>query len=282
LTATVSESEKGDTVIVDRILKYLSEEKQEIEGGVKHEVEKLAGYSFQRQFMTNEESDTKGMLRMSSCGKCPRQLAYKFLGIPTEGKEIDGRAKLIFFAGDLCELVITNLAKLAGVILTATGLNQIHLEGKVGEVNVTGHPDGMVLHEGKWYLFECKSMSDYAFDRFQKDSYLDPSYIAQVNIYMHKLDLNQCVVVGYDKNSGVMHEIIITKDPEVVKAAIANLQAVVDSTEAKLPARPYVADEKGFMPWMCMYCHAYKTCLIDTGMAEKVLVRNAWKLKAVK
>lgn len=267
-------------MIVDRILKFLSEEKQEIEGGARYEVEKLAGYSFQRQFQTNEESDTKGKLRMSSCGKCPRQLAYKFLGIPTEGKEIDGRAKLIFFAGDLCELVITNLAKLAGVILTATGLNQIHLEGKVGEVVVTGHPDGMVLHDGEWHLFECKSMSDYAFDRFQKDSYLDDSYIAQVNIYMYKMNLKKCVVVGYDKNSGVMHEIIVPFSLEVATRAMDNLRAVVKSTESNLPARPYLPDEKGFFPWMCMYCHAYKTCLIDSGLAEKVLVRNAWKLKA--
>jgi hypothetical protein len=274
-------------MIVDRILAYLSAGQLGINEAVKQEVEKIAGYSFQRQFMTEEDTDKKGKLRMSSCGKCPRQLAYSFHGIKTEGKEIDARAKLIFFAGDLCELVITNLAKLAGVVITATGLNQINLEAEMmiesGMQKVTGHPDGMVLHEGKWYLFECKSMSDFAFDRFQKDGTLDDSYIAQVNIYMHKLDLNACVVVGYDKNSGVMHEIILQKDVEVVKKAVQNLRTVLDSTPESLPERPYSPDPKtGLYPWNCIYCAHYKTCMIDSGLAEKVLVRNAWKLKAVK
>lgn len=278
-------------MIVDKILAYLDAGKLGINEALKREVEKIAGYSFERQFMTEEDADKKGKLRMSSCGKCARQLAYSYHGIKTEGKEIDARAKLVFFAGDLCELVITNLAKLAGVVLTATGLNQINLEGTIAgwekegvtkSVTVTGHPDGMVLDSGEWVLFECKSMSDYAFDRFQKDGYLDDSYIAQVNIYMYKMNLKKCVVVGYDKNSGVMHEVIIHKDPEVVKKALQNLQTVVNSTPESLPERPYMPDPKtGLYPWNCIYCAHYKTCMIDSGLAEKVLVRNAWKLKAV-
>lgn len=268
-------------MIVDKILKYLSEGQLQINEALKHEVERIAGYSFVRQFMTEEDSDTKGKLRMSSCGKCPRQLAYAFHGYEKKGKELDARAKLIFFAGDLCELVITNLAKLAGVVMTATGLNQLTLTGKVGKTDVTGHPDGMVLHDGKWYLFECKSMADYAFEKFQKDGYLDDSYVAQCNIYMHKLDLDACVVVGYDKNSGVMHEIILKKDPEVVKRAIANLTAVAESSPEKLPEAPeaYNPDDKGFYPWQCLYCAYWGWCRVD---AEKVLVRNSYKLKVLK
>lgn len=266
-------------MIVDAIGRYLTEKAKTLDEALKYEVEKLAGWAFKRQFMTDDESDTKGKLRMSSCGKCARQLAYAFHGIEKKGKEQDARSKLVFFTGDLIELVITNLAKLAGVVMTATGLNQLTLTGKVGETAVTGHPDGMVLHEGKWYLFECKSMSSYSFERFQKDSYLDPSYISQTNIYMHKLDLDACVVVGYDKDSGVMHEVIVKKDSEVVKRAVANLQTVVDSTPETLPEPPAELNydqETGFYPWNCLYCSYWGHCRTN---AEKVLVRNAYKLQ---
>lgn len=274
-------------MICDRIGQYLTEKGKTIDEALRYEVEKIAGFCFKRQFMTDEESDTKGKLRMSSCGKCPRQLAYAFHGFEKKGKEIDARAKLIFFAGDICELVITNLAKLAGCTLTATGLNQLTLTGNIMRkvtagnelpVEVTGHPDGMVLHEGKWYLLEVKSMSSYAFERFQECGDVDDSYICQMNIYMHKLDLDACVLVGYNKDSGVMHEIIVKKDSEIVRKAVANLQTVVDSTPESLPPQPaeFGPDEKGYYTWNCLYCAYWGHCRTN---AERVLVRNSYKLK---
>src|SRR3990167_3186760 len=101
-------------MIVDKINKYLSEAGKTIEESLRYDVEKLAGAAFQRQFMDSEVYDAKGKLWFSGIGKCVRQQAYKFHGFEKKGKEIDARAKLAFFTGDLVELTIVSLAKLAG------------------------------------------------------------------------------------------------------------------------------------------------------------------------
>ena len=83
-------------MIVDKINEYLSNNNLLLDEALRYEVEKLAGATFKRQFMDNEERDSKGKIYFSSVGRCSRQVAYQFHGFEKKGKEIDGRAKLIF------------------------------------------------------------------------------------------------------------------------------------------------------------------------------------------
>ena len=227
--------------------------------------------------MTEEHGVSKGTLRLSSAGKCARQLAYAYHGFEKKGKEIDARAKIIFFQGDLVELMLSSIAKLAGCNLTATGLNQAVCKLQVGETFITGHTDGLLIEPGEIYLVEFKSMSSYGFERFEK-GFIDDSYIAQYNVYMEALGLKRCVFIGCNKDSGVLHEMVITKDPVIVEKAKANLAKVIASTPTALPDPPkeYGPDEKGFYTWNCMYCAFWGICRPN---AEKVLVKNSWKLK---
>jgi len=268
-------------MIVDRINKYLSSKELKINDYIADNIGTLAKWSFKRQFMENGNSHSK--ISMSACGKCTRQLAYKYHDIPQNGKELDSRAKIVFWQGDLVETMITELAKLAGVNIMATGLNQLSLTTPVEKtvplaesetVEVPGHPDGIVLSD-ETYLFECKSMSSYAFRTFEKGE-IDDSYRAQVNIYMDALKLNACVIVAMSKDSGVLGELIVKKDFDIVQKCHDNLETVLNSDRKKLPRGWYEPNDKGLYPWQCLYCSWHGLCKPN---AEKVLVGKAYKLK---
>lgn len=264
-------------MIIDKILTYLSQEGKTLDEALRYEVEKLAGVSFKRQFMTEENGVSKGTLRLSSAGKCPRQLAYGYHGYEKKGKEIDARAKIIFFQGDLVELMLASIAKLAGCNLTATGLNQATVSLPINGTIVKGHTDALLIEAGEIFLVEFKSMSSYSFERFEK-GYIDDSYIAQYNGYLEALGINRCVFVGLNKDNGVLHEMVITKDPKIVERIKANLSTVLESTPENLPDPPkeYGPDEKGLYVWQCLYCAYWGLCRTN---AEKVLVKNSYKLK---
>ena len=262
-------------MIVDKILEYLNSKESTLNESIAYEVGQIANFSFRRQFMEDRES--KPGLRLSAGGKCPRQQAYGLHGFEKKGKEIDGRAKIIFFQGDLVELVIVQLAKQAGCSIAGTGLSQMGTWLTIEEHQIPGHPDG-VLFNGKPYLIEVKSMADFSFKKFEKGD-VDDSYKAQVSLYMEAMGLDECVFVGLNKNNGIMHEIIIKKDPELVEKLKSNLSVILKSTKDKLPEPAYKVGEKGFYPWQCLYCSFWGHCRPN---AEKVLVSRAYKLKEKK
>lgn len=265
-------------MIVDKIYEYLTKKEKTLDDYLLEEVSKLSRFAFKRQFMTEDSDERK--LRLSSAGKCPRQLSYLINGFEKKGREIDSRAKLIFWTGDLAELTIVSLAKCAGVPMLATGLNQLKVSITISGKEILGHPDGLVLHEGTALLLEVKSMSSYSFDSFVKGN-LDSSYWVQVNEYMHALKLTMCIFVAINKDNGLLHEMIVYYDEELHKRTVTSLSLVINSNKDVLPERPFKPDEKGFYPWNCAYCAFYTTCLIEPKLAEKVTVNNSTKLKAV-
>lgn len=255
-------NEKGDT-LNDAILK--------LNDTILKEVRENSEYVFKRQFM--QDSQFSGNLRLSSAGKCPRKLAYKMFGFSEQGKSIDARAKIIFWFGDMIEIGIVGLAKLAGVKLEDTGLEQRTVSIELDGNKITGHPDGIIGD----CLLEIKSMSSFAYKEFDKGS-INDSYIAQVNLYMDALGLDKCCFVAMDKNSSALGELIIKKDLRIVEEVKRNLSLVLNSTKENLPPARYECNDKGFYPWQCMYCSYWKHC---HKTADKVLVGKRYKLKEV-
>lgn len=258
-------------MIVDKINTYLAGSGKTVDEALLAEVAQLARYSFERQFGEREEK--QGTLRLSSIGRCLRQQAYNVLGVPPNGKEIDSRSKMVFFQGDLAELAIIYLAKLAGCDISVSGLSQ----EKVDLMGVKGHPDG-VYHNGADYLLEAKSMSSYGFAEFQRGE-IDPGYRYQINSYMEAKGLEKTIVIGLNKDAGVLHEMLVEKDPAIVADIRARIETLRQVALDKLPPRPYAPNDKGFYPWNCLYCAHWKTCLPG---AEKVLVGRSYKLKETK
>ena len=261
-------------MIVEAIDKYLRTEGKEFNEYLKHDIEKIAGWTFQRQFIDDRETK-KGVLRLSSAGRCARQQAYAFWGYERNGREIDTRAKLTFWIGDLIELTVVSLMRQAGIKVMATGFNQLTVKFDVDGIEVLGHPDGIVHHNGEFYLLEVKSMSSYGYQRFEKGD-IDAAYLTQANAYMEALNLDKAVFVVINKDNAVMAEQKVNKDPSYVAAARLNLGTVLASSKDNLPQRAHKPDEKGYLPWQCQYCAYWKTCWPD---AKEVLVSKRKKLK---
>ena len=253
-------------MIVEKINAYLNSTGQTIPEAILNEVGELAKWSFQRQFGEREETEAK--LRLSSVGRCVRQQSYKLLGFEENGKSIDARARMVFFTGDIAEIAIVQLAKAAGANITFSGKDQktVSLEG------IEGHPDGVVDGDT---LLEVKSMSSFSFKDFER-GVLDEGYRYQINAYAEALGLSKAIVVALNKDAGVLAEMAVTKDPAIVNDIKLRIKIIQKATKDKLPPRPFAPNDKGFLPWQCNYCFAYKHCWPS---AERVVVKNAYKLK---
>jgi hypothetical protein len=263
-------------MIANKILSYLADNKKSVDEALLSHVAEAVKLAFKRRFFEEDVFDSKGKLWGSSCGKCVRQNAYNYLGVPKNGRGFDSRAKLVFWAGDIAELTITILAKAAGVPITNIGSDQLKASLQVGDKAIALRPDG--LCEG--HLVEIKSMTSYSFERFEKSG-PGEEYYAQVQAGMEALNLEKCVFVAYNKESSVLAERIVHKDPEYIKTIRANAERVFASTLETLPERPMKPDDKGFYPWNCIYCDHHKTCLVEPGLAELVVVKNAYKMRAL-
>jgi len=263
-------------MIVEKIYQYLSGQEKTLNDAILDEVAQNSRFAFKRQFMEADQND-KGKIRLSSAGRCARQVAYAYHGFEKKGKEIDARAKLVFWTGDLIELTVVNLAKLAGCVLLHTGQDQLTVSLPVNGTFAIGHPDGIFLEDGKNYLLEVKSMSSFSYAKFEKGE-IDEGYISQINAYMSALNLDACAFIGLNKDNGMMHELIVRKSQKEVEKLTKNLTAVAHSTPEKLPPPPaeLEANEKGVFPWNCLYCAFWVHCRVG---AKKVLVGKSYKLR---
>ena len=263
-------------MIADKISEYLSESNSTVNDHLCYQIEKLAGLAFRRQFMTAPTSRS-GALSLSGAGKCPRQLAYGLHNFEPMGKEIDGRGRMTFFQGDLVELTLMTLARLAGCNIVGTGFNQICVKLDVDGTLIEGHPDGFLIGSDMTRLVECKSMNSFAFERFENGD-IDDSYYAQINTYLEATNLDECVMVAMNKDNGVVKENIVFRDPVLINTIKTKLSLVLKSSRETLPDAPadLDADAKGFYPWNCLYCAYWGHC--RTG-AQRVVVGKSYKLK---
>lgn len=273
-------------MLVDKINAYLATEGKTVDEAILTEVAAIARYAFERQFGTRESKTPE--IWLSGIGKCTRMQAYNLLGFEPNGKEVDSRTKMVFFAGDMAELAIVQVARQAGCDITDCGLIQkkVEIDGARGRVDgilnipvqsFQEHPEDVpVTTPAKQYLVEVKSMTSYGFEEFERGQ-LDISYRYQVNAYLEALGLEKAIVVALNKDAGVLNEAVISKDEAIVadiKARIVQLRA---ANRENLPPRPYSPDEKGILPWNCLYCNHWKTCW---PKAERVLVNKRYKLRA--
>lgn len=256
-------------MIVDKINAYLDGKGKEIDAALLEEISLLSGENFSRQFGVRQD---KGGMRLSSIGNCTRKQAYEYLNVPRKGKEVDARGRMVFFQGDCVELAIVYLMVLAGLKLSHYGKNQktVKLDG------VDGHPDAVLHGESEDFLVSVKSMSSYGFEEFQRGN-INEDYLYQENSYLEAENLNRSVYVGLNKDSGVLHEHIITKNPKIIAQIKENIKTVRGATLDNLPPRKFSPDDKDFLPWNCLYCSHWGNCWPDGNL---VLAKNKYRLKA--
>lgn len=270
-------------MVVDKIYQYLNGQCKErntpLEAAVRLAIQDLSWNGFNRQFIDNSKKDREGYISISGIGSCPRKQAYSYHKYPENGKEIDARGMITFWNGDMAEMCVTQLAVLAGVPIKNIGTDQKTVTYRFmngnKEYSISGHPDGTI---GDDVLFECKSMTSYGFEKFEKCD-IDETYMTQINVYMVALGINKCCIVAFCKETGCLAEKIINADVKYVKEAMENIIAIKESTKEYLPKARYTFDDKGFYPWQCTYCGFWGTCHTN---AERVLVGKSYKLKEKK
>ena len=143
------------------------------------------------------QSQAVGFIRMSSAGKCRRQIGYEVLGCP-ESDPTPTEGRNVLELGDAAEAVLVRRLQEEGWELEFTrwvcpepgqrdGGEQ--LEVRLEEPPRVGHPDGRCRHpeltSNLWVLLECKGMNAYQYRRFLQEGFLtsNPQYLGQVAQY---------------------------------------------------------------------------------------------------
>lgn len=216
---------------------------------------------FNNQFV-NPDREGGSKVYASNVGGCVRKLAYSVLDFPAEGKEIDQRARNIFFTGGMWEIVVIELAKLAGFNVTECLGDQIKHKLKCGPYEITVMPDGKVNIDGEDYTLEVKSMNSFSFKDFQKRLISD-EYKTQIQLGMEVQGTKKAILIAVDKVSGFMDEILIHKDNQAIMNGRVSAIMALSATKENLPDRKYLPNDKGFLQWQCRYCAYWKACYPD-------------------
>ena len=157
-----------------------------------------------------EVGKARDPFRASSAGHCTRKCAYDMLGVP--GEPLTPRRQMVFMQGHLVELQMQDLLKraLGDKYIDGASLGDNHFE--IDGIKISYHIDGAFQHsDGKIGIMECKSMSDYAFDRAVKGE-IEETYLCQAWCYEQATDFNPVVFICYRKETSHICEVIFDRN----------------------------------------------------------------------
>jgi hypothetical protein len=239
-------------MIIEKIESYLRGKGQTVDEALLEASHDAFVYSIKRQLM-EERGDPSG-LRGSNPGPCARKMAYAFHEFPRT-KELEPRSKITFLTGDLIELCVVCLIKLAGIEVEGTILDE---EGQVegyfdvgNGLMVPCHPDGLLPAQAglnEPHLLEVKSINHFSYQRDTKKNVIGDQYLLQHNVYLEAYGYDYGVFIYLNKNTGHMHEIYTEKDPELVEKARKNYTLAGLSSPDALP--PRYEDGENYGRWV--------------------------------
>jgi len=187
-----------------------------------------------RTFLSPEERDNSGRLRLSSVGRHDRKLWYEFND--KRKKQLKGQIKLKLFFGNLVESFLLFLAQEAGHKVTDR-----QKEVTIG--GIRGHIDAKIDD----FVVDVKSASDFGFRKFKefKLHVDDPfGYVGQLSSYIQAEGEDAGYFLAYNKNTA---EMVLVELDEVTmidaKKRIEKLKRVVKGNKA--PDKCYPDQEEG-------------------------------------
>lgn len=274
-----------------RINQYLESTGKQLDQVLLDEAGKRIQWAFKRQTMQDRE-EAPGVLRMSSGGQCVRKLWYRYNGV--EGEPLGARVINTFLMGDICEVGLSILGRLAGWQLMGKpdGEDEIKISLPDGS-EIKGHPDDVlyVPEEKEYYLIEYKTMSEYGFREFEKNGIDDAwGYKTQISLYCKALGFKKCILIGMCKNTGHLADQVIEMDQSLVNAAIARWTRILNSpkeipdreyhpvkeTKYNRSTRSYDPTGRMILPFQCSYCpfkfSCYKNLQVDTSGSKPVFL----------
>lgn len=194
---------------------------------------------------------------------CDRYLYYETNKVPR--KPFEARSLRIFERGDLFEEAARKWLVAAGF---AFARDQEPMSGH--DDRSRGHCDGIIA--GFWHpdpkrccpielpaLWECKGLGNKYFNDFKKKSLktYSSTYYAQVQIYMSKLDLDQCLFTAINANTMEVTHKLVKANPDEAKLYLDRVGWILDTAANNEPP-PRHTTNRDF--WMCKWCDHYELC----------------------
>ena len=230
-------------LIADAITAYLERHDKTLRKDVLDDMAAAFRRMTMKQLMAPRQ-DRKGHESTTSyTHPCPRKARLTYDGAAREAMR--ARTLLKFLLGDMVELTVLGIAKLAGLDI---GMNNedLTIEGRDCKL-IPVHPDGLLHHEGRWYNVEVKSCDSKTFDRWleQGGPPDDWGYRTQASVEIQAwrettLEVNETcfVAVSTGSRQGSIAEWRLPFQPELVDAWHQRRE---DARQPNLPTIPYDA-----------------------------------------
>lgn len=210
-------------LIADAITAYLEQSEKAMNKVVLDEMAVAFRRMVLKQLMAPRQ-DRKGYESTTSyTHPCSRKARLTFDGAAQE--PLKARSLLKFLLGDMVELTVLGVAKLAGLDI---GMNNedLTIEGRDGKL-IPVHPDGLLHLENRWYNVEVKSCDSKTFDRWLERGGPDDTwgYLTQASLEIQAwrettMEVNDTcfVAVSTGTRQGSIAEWRLPFQPELVDA----------------------------------------------------------------
>ena len=207
-----------------------------------------------------EEAEQRAQphLRMSSIGRCERDLWAELQGVESE-RPFDGRMLTLFRLGHAIERHVIEGLRLAGrEVLDVDPETACQWEVKSPGGEIVGHIDGVIVdtgsRKGERAILEIKSASEKRFEALlASEGYEEwnPGYADQLHAYMGWSGIRQAIAVVYCKNDSRIYAERIGFDPKRFDGLVAKVDRIL-AAEDDPPKRPPEATSQ--------YCKFCKWC----------------------
>lgn len=234
--------------------------------------------------IANQEQEPRTYLGGSRLGEeCARRLAYEYTHAPKdEGRHFKGKTLRIFDMGHDGETRVASYLRLAGFTLLTERANGkqfgfgIAKHPETGENRIAGHIDGVVtagpesvmtnpVHGGKEFLaypmlWENKALNDKGWKSCLSRGVqrAKPVYYAQMQVYMHHLDLhaNPGLFTALNRETGELFAELVPFNPAAVQEAIDRGVRVISAAQPE--DLPRVSDKRDC--FACQWCDYQDRC----------------------
>lgn len=260
-------------MLIERIHAYLKSQEKTLSPDILAWATGQFERQLRRQFMEERKSRPGHMYATLVTGHCARQAAYKYLMFPPD-EQLQPRVLVNFFCGDVVEVAVLALAKIAGCDL-ATPFELLARDEKMDAVwngdKIRCWPDAVAQAGGTWLNVEIKKLSDYTFDSFEKRGGPADDWGLRTQCMLEMLawrqagiDVRGTLMLGLRGLTGHMAEWTVPFEPELVEAAFARKRRVEQANPTALPPRGFglVETKEGRkkLVMQCNYCSFKKTC----------------------
>ena len=198
------DNKTGDSLVAGPITAFLESQDKHLDEQVLNEMVAMFKHSITRQLMQPRDSRAGRESNTLYSHPCARKARYTFDGVARP--PVEARAMLKFLLGDMVELTVMGMARLAGLDIGCNNMD-LYVTCPDGAM-VPVHPDGLLNVNGQHYNVEIKSCDSHTFDRWlgQGGPSDDFGYRTQATVEVaawrqHGLEVHETVFVAVSTGS---------------------------------------------------------------------------------